>query len=106
MNLRYLSVINNIAEPYEKQLLLLVEELKKKYENLDNSEYFVIQSGAKGKYFGLTNDYYQKSENWRIVVFIPQKDLYAVKIPNYITTFNKLYNHKLAKHNMAHIYMC
>jgi len=104
MNLRKSKYINDITQSYYKKLDILVEELKKKYDNLDNTEFLVIQTGAEGKRYGLTDDYYKKSNNWRIVVDIPYDILQYIIIPEYITSFYEHYNTKLVKHNNGYNY--
>jgi len=94
MNLRLIAITFNIKNRYKNEFDILIKALKIKYETLDTSEVFIIQTSANGKYYGLTKNYHYKSSKWRICVFIPREDLQYVNIPKYITEYHTLYHQR------------
>ena len=84
----------NITTKYYDQFNTLIKALKIKYETLDATEVFIIQTGSDGKYYGLTKDYHDKTSNWRICIFIPYKCLQYINIPKYITEYHTLYHQR------------
>ena len=94
MNLRLMSNRYNINNRYHNEFDILIKALKIKYETLDATEVFIIQTSSDGKYYGLTKDYHDKTSIWRICIFIPYEYLHIVNVPKYITEYHTLYHQR------------